>query len=314
VRSSLAAAERANTEFDVAIVHPCRWTQAPELLRHLRIPAVYYAHEGRRRSIEPGYNPSVSHRSWPQGVVHRVGRDAYEAVAGALDRRAMRSRRRTLRFATNSNFTAGNLQAAYGIDAEVIAPGVDTTRFTFDATVQPSDSVLFVGALDPTKGADLVVDAVALIPAVRRPPLRMVYGRGNPSFEAAVRRRASERSVSVVLRADIDDASLVEEYRRALVHVAAARAEPFGLTVPEANACGTPVIAVREGGYCETVVDGSGVLTVRRPDALAVAIDDTLRGRVSFDRAAIAQSAAQRWSWDRTTAELLDVCGELVRA
>ena len=44
--------------------------------------------------------------------------------------------------------------------------------------------------------------------------------------------------------------------------------EPFGLAAIEAMASGTPVVAVREAGPCETVVDGeTGFLCERDPDA-----------------------------------------------
>ncbi len=49
--------------------------------------------------------------------------------------------------------------------------------------------------------------------------------------------------------------------------------EPFGLAPLEANSCGTPVVAVAEGGVRETIKDGlNGFLVDDEPEAIAQAI------------------------------------------
>ncbi len=59
----------------------------------------------------------------------------------------------------------------------------------------------------------------------------------------------------------VSDEDLWELYARASAFVALARDEDFGMTVVEAQAAGTPVIAFNGGGFRETVIDGvTGVL------------------------------------------------------
>jgi spore coat protein SA len=72
-------------------------------------------------------------------------------------------------------------------------------------------------------------------------------------------------------------------------------------------ASGTPVVAVREAGPCETVVDGeTGFLRERDADALAEAVarlleDEDLRERMGR---AGREHAVRRWTWDRSVEQL----------
>jgi glycosyltransferase involved in cell wall biosynthesis len=289
--------------FDVVLAYACQWTQAPEVLRHLRIPAVYFAQEGRRRSTERGYNPSARERSTSARLLWSVGSRVYDFAGRALDRRAMRS---GLPVLTNSEWSARNLLSAYGVQADVVLAGVDVDRFTPDGSL-PRRGVLFVGALDPTKGADLVVDALALVPAERRPALTLVFNRANDAFIESVRQKARAGGVILVERRDISDDELVTEYRSAQLLVAAARGEPFGLTIPEATAAGTPTVAVAEGGYLETVRPNvNGILVDRTPDAIARAVDSVVLGHVAFDAQALAAYARDAWSWERCARDILE--------
>ncbi len=59
----------------------------------------------------------------------------------------------------------------------------------------------------------------------------------------------------------VDDISLYHLYAQAKAFIALAKDEDFGMTVVEAQAAGTPVIAFNGGGFKETVIDGvTGVL------------------------------------------------------
>ncbi len=66
-------------------------------------------------------------------------------------------------------------------------------------------------------------------------------------------------------------------YNRARLCVYAPYLEPFGLVPLEAMACGTPVVAVKEGGIRESVVHGeTGILTERDEAAFADAVTTLL--------------------------------------
>lgn len=293
---------------DAAVVYACRWGQAPIGLRKLRTPAIYFAHEARRRSTEPGYRPSGVERSGWRRAAWALGRRLYDGVAGALDRHAMHS---STTFATSSRWMVEELRATYRIEPIVVEPGVDTDRFRLAPGEPTRKDVLFVGALDPTKRADLAVRALACLPADRRPALRVVYNRRSRDFVARLDRLASELDVALVHRRAISDDELVAEYQHAAVLVACADREPFGLTIPEASACGTPTVAVDAGGYRETVTNGrNGLLVAATPDSIAHGIAAALEPG-AFDHVAIADDARHRWSWERCAQEIRSLCASV---
>jgi glycosyltransferase involved in cell wall biosynthesis len=108
---------------------------------------------------------------------------------------------------------------------------------------------------------------------------------------------------------------LAEHYRAADLYVHAAPEESFGLTVAEALACGTPVVAAAGGGISEVIDDGRTGLLVApgRPDALAVAIRGLLEdpARREHMGVAAARSARPRLGRDRMVAALHAWCEEV---
>jgi glycosyltransferase involved in cell wall biosynthesis len=87
---------------------------------------------------------------------------------------------------------------------------------------------------------------------------------------------------------------------RALLHLINF-AEPFGLSVIEAMACGTPVIATRRGSMPELIEDGVNGFLVDGIDQAVAAIE-----RVGeLDRATVRASVAQRFSVERMADDYL---------
>ncbi|HWC09713.1 MAG TPA: glycosyltransferase [Acidimicrobiales bacterium] len=173
-------------------------------------------------------------------------------------------------------------------------------------------SVLSVGALDPTKGHDFVVEAVGLLPVQNRPPVDVVYERWAPGYDEELRGLARRVGVELRLHRGVTDAELVELYRHATVTACAARLEPFGLSPVESLSCGTPVVAVREGGFRETVIDGvNGELVERHPPAFSSALDRALWRRDEWDPWALRATVVPRWSWERSSARLHELLAEV---
>ena len=85
--------------------------------------------------------------------------------------------------------------------------------------------------------------------------------------------------------------------------------EPFGLAPLEAMACGLPVVAVKEGGVRETVVDGvTGFLTQRDPEEFAECIRQLLENhnlRRQFGEQA-REHVRAFWTWERAAQDLLE--------
>ena len=289
--------------YDAVLVSHDQFTSSPSLLRWLRPPSIYLCQEPRRRSFEPAAaNP---HASGPQGPLVR----AYERV---LRRRDVSAARAARWLVTNSDYTAGYISRVYGRPALVCHLGVDQEILRVRPDLQRRRAVLSVGALDPVKGHDLVVEALGRIPADDRPSLDVVFERGDDRFGDGLVARAATLGVNLRLHRSVSDERLAELYATAAATVCAARLEPFGLTAIESLSCGTPVVATTEGGYSETVVDGvTGRLVERSAGTFAEAIRDLLDGPpIPGDQ--LRRRVVPYWSWDAAAGRFAGIVEELL--
>ena len=212
----------------------------------------------------------------------------------------------------------GHLERLYGVHSErvSIAPsGVDLDRFrpgdkaaARRRTGLDSDSkiILYVGRLEPFKGPDILVRALADIPGAA-----LVVVGGGPVDEGAwwLRRVAEEAGVSsrVVWREAMPQERLPDYYAAADLLAMPSRHESFGHAALEAMASGTPVLAAAVGGLREVVADGvTGRLAAGHDPAVYAAhiaemLDDDV-GRARMGAAAPAW--ARRFGWERACADL----------
>ncbi len=146
-------------------------------------------------------------------------------------------------FVANSEFIARRIAKVYRREARVIYPPVDTHAFTLQA--QKKQFYVTASRMVPYKRVPLIVEAFASMPDRKLvvvgdgPDLARCKGLASPNVEL-VGYQSNE-----VLRQYLRDA-------RAFVFAAE---EDFGITLVEAQACGTPVIAYGKGGALETVRD-----------------------------------------------------------
>ncbi len=128
-----------------------------------------------------------------------------------------------------------------GIKPTLLSPSQETIP-------PPSNTpyFLFVGALEPKKGIDILLDAYDRL-AQRIPagiPDLVLCGTATCWGSRGIVRRISSRRLpgNVIWRGVVDDAELCRLYRHAVAYIQPSRIEGFGLPVLEALACGTPVI------------------------------------------------------------------------
>jgi glycosyltransferase involved in cell wall biosynthesis len=275
--------------YDAVLVSHDQFTSSPSLLRWVHLPSIYLCQEPRRRSFEPvASNP---HASGLQGPAVR----AYERL---LRHRDIAAAQAAGWLVTNSRYTADYITRTYHRDALVCHLGVDHHTLRPRPDLERRAAVLSVGALDPVKGHDLVVEALGRLPLDQRPLLDVVYERGDPGFGARLAARAAALGVELRLHRAVSDARLAELYATARATVCAAHGEPFGLTAIESLSCGTPVVAVAEGGLSETVVDGvNGRVVDREVDAVAAAIA-SLHAELRIPPDQARAGVIPYWSWD----------------
>lgn len=262
------AADIDDRGYDVVFVHHDRLTHAPALLRFLKTPSLYYVQEPRRISFEY----SLRHRNRPAaGALARTTRLTASAFDLWVQEMDIRGARAATEIAANSYHSAEFIWRVYGRHPTVSYLGIDAAVFTLGTGRR--DGLLAVGALDPVKGHDLAIEAVGGLPAPKRPPLTIVYERERPEIQRSLVALAADRGVDLCLRRGINDAELVRLYQSSAATLCTAAVEPFGLTTVESLACGTPVVAWREGGYREVITDGvNGLLADREISGLTAAL------------------------------------------
>jgi len=262
--------------YDLALVHPSQWVQAPSLLRYLATPTLYYCHEPLRHVHERPVDGSKQ-----KGTAHLiVGK--LDPLPRLLDDSIREQDRRAARaattVATSSHFTADQIGKIYGIKAEVAYHGIDVDVFR-PLSTRREPFVLSVGALMPHKGFDFLVRSLARIEPASQSPLIIVSNMRSAATYRDLTALANELGVDVSFLYQVSTRELVDLYNRCSLFLYAAHREPFGLAPLEAMACGAPVVAVREGGPCETVVDGeTGVLVPRDESLFADAVAELLSG------------------------------------
>lgn len=146
--------------------------------------------------------------------------------------------------------------------------------------------LLYVGRLDPRKGVDTAVEALARLPSEAQ--LELVGG-WDTSEEDRLRSLARELGVEAQVRfaGQLGRADVLDAYTRADAVVFPVRwEEPWGLVPLEGMAKGRPVVATGRGGSAEYLRDGENCLLFEAGDAgaLAAAVDRLARDPELRDR------------------------------
>ena len=196
-------------------------------------------------------------------------------------------------FIANSQHVAKRINKLYRKEAAVIHPPVDVDKFTPNKT--KDDYYLAVARFVPYKKMDLLVEAFS-----RMPDKKLIVIGSGPD-EAKIKAKA--KSNITVLPFQTDE-KLVEYMRSAKAFLFAAE-EDFGITIVEAQACGTPVIAYGLGGATETVVENKTGLFFDKQEnnAIADAIERFENSIELFDPTKIAEHA-QKFSRVRYEKEI----------
>jgi len=214
----------------------------------------------------------------------------------------------------------------YGVEAGVVPNGVDVARFAaasprraaeLRATVAPDGRplLLSVGGVEPRKGTDSLVRALARMPS--RPVLAVLGGHSFQDYaayrDAVLAELPSlglELGVDVVLVGTVPEQDMTAWYAAADVLAFPSVKEGFGLAVLEAMSAGVPVVTSDLPVFREYLVGGQDALLVPVGDldALAAALEAALTDDVQRARLVRAgREVAARFSWPASARRHLEV-------
>ena len=223
------------------------------------------------------------------------------------------------------------LQWLYQADTSkvvVIPPGVDTSRFY---PIPPEEAkeyigvppcermLLFVGRIEPLKGIDTLIKAIALMRAEGVFVCLAVIG-GEPEADPETSSAEMSRLKAMCEKAGVSDLvaflgkrsqeTLPYYYSAAEAVVVPSHYESFGMVALEAMACGVPVVVSQVGGLAFLVQDGVTGFTVPvdEPQALAdrlsrLVSDPVLRNRLGSQAATVAKE----YAWENIAARIVEL-------
>ncbi len=153
--------------------------------------------------------------------------------------------------------------------AATVYNGIDTNLFT--CCESPEDYLMYAGRIVPEKGAKEAVQV-----ALKTGRRLFITGQVSPAtqwyFDEHIKPHLSDKILYLGM---IDKAQLVKYYQKAAALLTPIRwEEPFGLTMAEAMACGTPVIAFKRGSVPEVVIDNKTGFIVENTADMIDAIEN----------------------------------------
>lgn len=286
---------------------------ALEAGRRLSIPVVGYYHSDLPRRLGfAGPQPRLFVELGRRGLEHYLkklyGRMTATVVASRHTERRLREMglERVVRI-------------PLGVDLEAFAPSPKAGEVRQRLGLAPDDRLLlYIGRLAPEKNVPALFGMMDRLTREVHPGRRLLLLLvGDGELGAAVKRAAAQRSDSLWLPYCDDTADLTAWYSAADLFVHPGTAETFGLTVLEAQACGTPVLTVAGGGMEETLAGPPGFSPAASaaPDDLARAAAAALtaegRGDATQRRAERRREVAERFSSRSTYSRLVALYGRL---
>ena len=181
--------------------------------------------------------------------------------------------------------------------------GIDLSRFTFSPT--GGEDLAILGRIHPDKGT---ADAIEI---ARRTGRRLIIAgpiQDPGYFEERVAPLIDNDRVCFLGSVGPERRSDLLASAAALLHPIAF-AEPFGLSVVEAMAAGTPVVAYNRGSMPEIIDEGMTGFLVSDASSAAVAVESAIK----LDRSKVRSVAERRFSADRMIDDYLAVYGALLR-
>jgi len=263
---------------------------SPLWYRGPRIVFLHHVHAEMWRMVLPGW-------------LARVGETVEQRVAPPLYRRS--------RVVTLSESSRAEIVEMLGIGADrisVVPPGVSSI-FSPGGKRSATPLVVAAGRLVPVKRFDLLIESLVRVKE-RCPELRaVVLGEGYERAALEGLRRHSNAEGWIDLPGRVSDAELLEWYRKAWVVSSTSLREGWGMTMTEAGACGTPVVASDIAGHRDAVLHGRTGLLADGADGVAAALVEVLTDAGLRERLGRGALERSRWfTWQaaaRSTLEAL---------
>ncbi len=194
-------------------------------------------------------------------------------------------------------------------DVEIVNPGINSVAFGPRKKME-FPQLLYLGRLKPYKNVDTLIEAFARVYS-RHPVARLVIaGEGESMARLIKLSKKLQLDHAVNFTGRVSENKKAELLATSWVVVQPSSIEGWGLTVIEANASGTPVVASNVNGLKDAVIDGkTGILIPPRDThAFTQALMKLIENKVLRDSLSMQSlEFAREFSWDKSARDFREI-------
>lgn len=263
-------------KYDILFVNGSRYIEAPFILLFKNKNKVLFCHNTNYRFI---YEPILNNTN-DLDVIRKSYEKLNRTIRKYLDIINIKSADKIL---TGSKYEKQMIKKTYGLESKNISYGVNFDFFKPKNTKKKYD-VLFIGTSHLLEGYPTLEEVEKLLPK---------------SFKV--------KKILGDIKWVTDVYELRDLYQSSRITLCLGHNEPFGLTPLDSMSCEVPVIAVNEGGYRETVIDGvTGYLVPRNPEIIAKKITYLLKNERKRKRMGEKgrEEMIRNYNWDKNITEV----------
>jgi glycosyltransferase involved in cell wall biosynthesis len=259
------AKQVSKSPFDLAFVNSCAINYMSFMgLSILKIPSVIYLGEPYRFNYEASPNlvwtapGDTLSSSFIKNHISILGNrlQVFEEIQAAKS---------YSKILVNSLYSREAIMKCYGMDSEVCYLGIDNSFLEF--SLKPKKPyVISLGYFYYYKGVDRAIRTISNISSNVRPKLLWVGNGVDELYKVEMTDLSRKLNVELEILINVTDDELKLLIAEAALMVYMPRLEPFGFAPLEANALGTTVVAIAEGGIRETIKHGINGFLVQNED------------------------------------------------
>ena len=250
--------EIESKEFDLIFANSCCITYMPYIGKFTKLPKIVYLGEPQRFLYEamPDNIWQAPFKEFKYKKIKTYLKDLIINYSRRIKvRNEIEASKSYNKILVNSLFSRENVIRSYGIDASVCYLGIETGKFITNI-IKKEPYVVGLGSITFLKSVHKAVEIIGKIPKGDRPVLKWVANIADMFYLDELIKMANKLEVDFQFYLNISDSELVNIVSQAAIMIYTPSLEPFGLAPLEANACGTYVVAIAEGGVRESITNG----------------------------------------------------------
>ena len=255
---------------------------------YCHVPTQYYWQMYEDYLEQPGF-----------GKLNPLARFGLRLFVRPLRRSDKKAAERPDCFVTISTYAAEQIKKYYNRDSYVVAPPVETEKFTYKASKKRIGYINFSRQVS-WKRQDLIIKA-----CIEEKKYLTIIGEG-PEHEELVKAANGSKYVRFLPRMTTEELNLELLHAKAFLFPSM---EPFGIAPVEALSAGCPVIAYKEGGARDYVIDHKNGLFFNEQTVESLRRAIRRFEKTDLDHSAIAKSA-QKFNKDTFKQNLQKVIDE----